>query len=1059
MWLKPFFWRGQDVSKVGSERFPVKPILRRLLFCVLLMIVSIVSIAGLLLVGQYRAEIEGRMATVDKEIFSELQTNLNHQAVKLELLVRAIAMRTEVGKAIESGDREQLLADWEPLFSTMQQKNGITHLSFLDRERKMVLRMHYPSQYGDRIDRLTMKEAEQTGETAVGLDLGPFSAFTLRVVQPVLRRGEVIGFVEIGREIGKILEEKHQRTGIQLALAIEKKYLLKEPWEVSMQLLHKDANWDRFPRHTLVYTSQPVLSQTLEGMLGDSDKPPVARHSEIEYGGKRWYVSSIPFCGVGGRVMGSLLLMSDLTEHEKAFFNVLWRGGLVAGILLMILSIGLVRLVRGADAQIRQQEAELREGDDRMDLVMQATRDGLWDWDIVGDQVYLNEAYHAMIEESPRVLPRSHQEWIECVHPEDKERYREAIESHLAGVTSIMDQEYRVRREDGSWLWLRGRGKVVARDASGHALRMVGMVTDIAERKQTEERLRHTKELLRTRLKISQAMHEMSLDEMLQHTLDLAEKMTGSSIAFYHFVGEDQEKITLQTWSTNTLQSMCRAEGKGMHYPKSKAGIWARCMETKEPVVINDYASDMAKKGLPEGHAPVTRLISLPILREGVIKAIVGVGNKAEDYTQQDVETLSEIAESLWDAVGHKQARLDLEERMTQLQEAREQADEANRAKSAFLSMMSHEIRTPMNSIIGFADLLSQDIQDPQQQDFIQTIQSCGHDLLHLINDILDYSKMEAGKMVVESIPCHLSDIVGAICAQHALKAHEKGLQLAHTIANQIPACVLSDPARIKQILNNLLSNAIKFTHAGSVSLSLDVKAADQEGQVWLSFAVRDTGIGIGKEQAGRLFQPFAQADNSTSRKFGGSGLGLVICKKICEMMGGSISMESEIGKGSTFTARILAPLHEQPTMSVLQTEDGRGGEPRRLRVLLFEDDPMSQKLLAAQLARHSVILTPAADAKVGFEWLERYPFDVILMDIRMPDLDGHQAARLIRRREAERHSPRIPIIAVTADALPGDRQKCLDSGMDDYISKPIDFALLLQILHQWTQARSESPA
>ncbi|CUW39729.1 putative Signal transduction histidine kinase [Magnetospirillum sp. XM-1] len=371
---------------------------------------------------------------------------------------------------------------------------------------------------------------------------------------------------------------------------------------------------------------------------------------------------------------------------------------------------------------------------------------------------------------------------------------------------------------------------------------------------------------------------------------------------------------------------------------------------------------------------------------------------------------------------------------------AKDKAEEMARVKANFLATMSHEIRTPMNGVLGMLHLLTGSPLTPEQKDHLETAQSSARALLAIINDILDFSKLEAGQMKLEAAHFDLGRLMDEMMALMRGAAQDKQLALQSRIGEGVPRHIVGDPTRLRQVLTNLLGNAIKFTENGGVVAS--VEAEPEDAPTRLRFEVADTGIGIEPAAAPALFAEFVQADSSITRRFGGTGLGLSICKKLVEMMGGEIGFTSIPGEGTTF--HFTLPLAAATGQSASAADSDDPHLPS-LAVLVAEDNPVNQKLTTTLLKRWGQRVTLAHNGAEAIAALARQPFDVVLMDVHMPGIDGLEATRRIRAMSGPVAT--IPIIAMTADVLDGDASLCLEAGMDDYVSKPVEPARLLAAL------------
>ncbi|ODA66106.1 Autoinducer 2 sensor kinase/phosphatase LuxQ [Methyloligella halotolerans] len=383
-------------------------------------------------------------------------------------------------------------------------------------------------------------------------------------------------------------------------------------------------------------------------------------------------------------------------------------------------------------------------------------------------------------------------------------------------------------------------------------------------------------------------------------------------------------------------------------------------------------------------------------------------------------------------AEGRELSRAALTEALILEQAARAQAEASDNAKSRLLALVSHELRTPMGAVIAMADLLLGGHLEGRQRRYAETLQSSARGLLALLNEILDFSKLEAGHFELDSEPFDLSALLNDLSADLETRAESKSLAAEIDIAPGCPCWVRGDGVRLRQILTNLIDNAVKFTADGSVTLS--VTAEDRDDSVWLSFSVRDTGIGMNGGDRSRVFQPYVQVDPKIAAEYGGTGLGLFIARKLAELMGGTLTCESQPGEGTCFRLDVPMRRAEAPQDEATETLGGEG--PLEGTVLVVEDNAVNRMLIGAYLDEFGVGYKMAGSGAEALRLLDERTFDLVLMDIMMPEMDGIEATRRIRAMESE--ASRVPVIALTANAMKGDRETYLEAGMNAYLSKPI---------------------
>jgi signal transduction histidine kinase/HPt (histidine-containing phosphotransfer) domain-containing protein len=646
----------------------------------------------------------------------------------------------------------------------------------------------------------------------------------------------------------------------------------------------------------------------------------------------------------------------------------------------------------------RAAEAALRLSEERQHRAFVASGVVLWDFDLETGQVYLSENWADLIGDLGGDLgvttSTTLQALLALVPQEDQLAIRAAFVPVLKGVRESYLAEHRVRKVDGSTAWVLSVGKVTLRDANGRALRASGTNRDVSARKYAQ-------------------LEQQSAAAITSATLDATEDGI--------LVLNDRRDIVL--FNQRFLDMW--------HFPKDLVGGDNRELARFAVTQVKDPRAFMAKSDE----------LYKDVLAESFDVLELKDGRTFERYSKPhrlDAQAFGRVW-SFRDVTARRAVE-------AELKQAKDAAVAANRAKSAFLATMSHEIRTPLNGILGITQLLLDEPLSVQQTQFAQLIDSSAQSLLVLVDDFLDLAKIDAGKTVLEEIPFNLRRLLADVSELFGYRASAKSLLFRLTAAPTVPERIWGDSARLRQVLVNLLGNALKFTETGEVSLTVAATEPAQ-GQVKLVFSVADTGIGIASDAKARIFTNFMQADSSTTRKYGGTGLGLAIVKGLSELMGGRVDVHSVLGEGSTFnvtldSVRVVADsVSANVSRRMAPTFEKMDG-----RILVVEDNPTNQIVavgLLKKIGYEQVVVV--GDGKQALEHALRGDFVAIFMDCQMPVMDGYVATQTLRAQAC-----RTPIIAMTANASPGDEQRCLQAGMSDYLAKPVTQANLLEVLTRW---------
>lgn len=529
-------------------------------------------------------------------------------------------------------------------------------------------------------------------------------------------------------------------------------------------------------------------------------------------------------------------------------------------------------------------------------------------------------------------------------------------------------------------------------------------------------------------------METASAQDIADYALEQAVSMTRSRIGYLHFVDEESGIINLHSWSQKTREQ-CSMD-MNEHYSLDHAGIWADCVRKRKPVVHNDYPAALHRNGYPEGHIPITRHMSVPVIVGGRVVAVAGVGNKDVHYTPSDVNQLFLFADSLFRIIHRKKSEM-------ALQQAKREAEEANAAKSEFLAKMSHEIRTPMNAILGMAENVLHTSLNAEQRRMMDILKRSAGSLRGIIDDILDISRIEARRLVLADADFSLGDELREVTDAYRTLFDNRGLRLTVKVECSAAPVVRGDAVRFRQILSNLLGNALKFTTHGGVTVVLASSESATGEDVHVVLEVRDTGIGIPKHHLETLFDAFVQVRSDTSAAREGAGLGLAIVKELVTMMRGTIDVDSTLGDGTAFTCSLLLPKGDEGAVQArLAAKPAPQDEPpvTGLHILLAEDNEENVQVAGLFLQRLGHTWDVAGDGAQALKLLTERAYDVVLMDLEMPVVDGLEATRRLRAGEAGEAARTVPVVALTAHAVSGYEEKAREAGMDHFLTKPMNF-------------------
>lgn len=628
---------------------------------------------------------------------------------------------------------------------------------------------------------------------------------------------------------------------------------------------------------------------------------------------------------------------------------------------------------------------------------------GSWEWNIGDETITWSEELCRIHGMDPKESKVQIKEVYEMIHPADAEYVKETVKKSVKKRRPFSFY-YRIVLSDKSLKTLHARGEAVLDDA-GEIIRMIGTDQDVTDR-----------------------IHEEELEKLaLAATQSFNSVVIADSNGKIEWVNEGFTKLTGYKLIDvlNTHGEVLRGgQQTGL---STESSYYQTIIKGKKP--ISYESKNFTVDG--EEYWVITTLT--PVLnKDGEVEKIIAIDTDITLRKKMEEELLhaNKVAE---------QSLIKGDKAFHQLMKAKRDLEETMKVKEQFLANMSHEIRTPMNAIVGFTDILLKTELTPDQRQYIDAIKTSGGNLLVIINDILDFSKAQSGKFSFEQIELSLSQLISTLTEMMLPKSMEKNIRFSTKIDKNVPDRLIGDPTRLNQVLLNLVGNAIKFTEKGEVKVKVEL-LSETENEVDLQFSVIDTGIGIEKKKLSTVFEEFTQERNETTRKYGGTGLGLTIAKQLVELQGGKISVKSKVGEGSVFTFNLKFKKNLNVSTDLKNKEDEMA-EPLQkegVNVLLVEDNLLNQILAKKVLTDWKWNVELAENGVIALEKLSKQDFDVVLMDIQLPEMDGYEATRQIRNTFPPPKSI-VPIIAMTAHALSGESERCRKAGMDDYISKPFD--------------------
>ncbi len=946
---------------------------------------------GVSLYGQYTVFL-GREAKAHRQaVLTLYQRGINEHRISLGILLEGVSSNPFLREALARRDSVRLQSLFRASFNELSARYGIASLVFADSQRYAVTRMRRQRERdNERVDHFTMREAERTGKAVSGFDLAHWGDLSMHMAAPVFDRGVLVGYVEAAMGLDAFLADIARADKAELIFFLNKDMVDRDSWERGARARDRRISaWDEFPSKVEVFSTLQGNAAELERQLLALPPDAETAQTELSHGTTSYTVNRVSLADSLGTVTGDLFILEDSSALRFEYFAA--AAVLIAAALLVIAASRALasKKLRDTDTLISGMLARLQEGDAVLRNVFEESETGfvLQNW-ITGEVLRANKVALNIFGCGDAAGINFSE--LRPLPPEDE---RQRIWQSSGAGTPLMSIRSAVTT----------RYCAISRFFTGTddetecvAIRDVTRVVDLQLERQ--EQIEHLQTII---------------DQLpgMVFIKDSELRLLMYNAYFDRIFGDGQSmlgRVRFAEWPGMNLDGMLEADHIALE--SGEVCTFEVSMTLRDG---RDYTYVISKQAL-----------------------------RGKDGSKQLLCVSTDITE-----------RSRMEKQLVAL---REKAEAANRAKSQFLARMSHEIRTPMNAVIGMSHLALAADPDPRQRNYLTKIHDAARNLLGIINDILDFSKIEAGEMTIERIPFSLPKVIADLSAVTQPLIANKPVRLSFSLPENMPDELVGDPLRLRQVLLNLVNNAVKFTAEGEVRLSCSVKEARDDG-LTLHFAVEDTGIGIPENALQRLFTSFQQVDGSITRKYGGSGLGLAISRQLVSLMGGGISVRSAPGKGSCFffflpfgkntnaAGECSAPASE-PAGGPAEAARPRPG----LHVLVVEDNAINQEIIVELLREYGAQTVTADNGEEAVKAVCGACFDMVLMDLQMPVMDGLEATRIIRSMPGKEKDS-LPIIALTANAMLEDRDLCLASGMNDFLSKPIDVDELCARICLWS--------